>query len=56
MEGITHGIRPEDANKPFEGDSEDVDSDKQVKYRIKTKYGDIPIYEKKDPKKSKDLF
>lgn len=47
-EGITHGIRPE-SKRVVVRDSEGKEiEEKKLKYKIKTRYGLIPVYEKKE--------
>ena len=53
MEGITHGIRPEAVvTKVRDKDGKVIREEKKLKYKIKTRYGLIPVYEKKEEKKS----
>ena len=56
MEGITKGIRPEEET-PRGGKVKvkDAKDEKQLKYKIKTRYGNIPVFEKKEKAKCKNL-
>ena len=53
MEGVTHGIRDYDKKvtivdgKVQEEGEGDTDASTKIKYKIKTKYGQVPVYEKK---------
>ena len=54
MEGISHGIRPQSKTVTIRDKKGNViGEEKKLKYKIKTRYGLIPVYEKKEENKSK---
>ena len=52
MEGITHGIRPEDDKHVTialeQSEEDDSHRSRNTKYTIRSKYGNIPVRDKKD--------